>query len=72
MVTTLLLICILAACEGSNDLSDNTPTHDTGFISFNVAWNQGLDIDTDYQTMAVVCGGDPTQVSTVRAAIVQQ
>ena len=59
MVTTLLLICILAGCEGSNDLSDSTPTLDTGSISFDVAWNQGSDIDTDYQTMAVVCGSDP-------------
>ncbi len=70
MVTILFFICILTACEGSNDLSDNTSTHDTGSVAFNVVWNQGLGSDTDYQAMAVVCGNEPEQVSTVRAAIV--
>jgi hypothetical protein len=70
MVTTLLLICILAACEGGNDISESTSTRDTGSIAFNVAWNQSLDSGTDYQTRAVICGGDPVQVATVRVAIV--
>ena len=70
MVTTLLLIYILAACEGGNDFSDNKSTRDTGSIAFNVVWKQGLDNDTDYQTRAVICGNEPEQVARVSAAIV--
>ncbi|RLC13209.1 MAG: hypothetical protein DRI24_16185 [Deltaproteobacteria bacterium] len=70
MITILLLICILAACEGSKDISDSTSTRDTGSIAFNVAWNQDLDSDTDYQVRAAVCGNLPNEVKTVRVAIV--
>ena len=70
MVTTLLLICILAACEGGNDISESKSTRDTGSIAFNVVWNQSLNSGMDHQTRAVVCGGDPEEVATVSAAIV--
>jgi hypothetical protein len=70
LLTALLFICVLAACEGANDSSDSTPTRDTGSIAFNVVWDQRSDSDTDYQTRAVVCGSDPVQVDTVRAVIV--
>lgn len=70
MALTLLFVCILLGCEGSNDLSESTSTRDTGSVAFNVVWNQDLDSDTDYQIRAVVCGNEPEQVSTVRATII--
>ena len=72
MVTTLFFTCILAACESAKDSSGSTSTRDTGSISFNVVWNQRSDIDTDYQTRAVICGSDPDEVDTVLAVITKQ
>lgn len=70
MIIIYLLVGILAGCEGSNNVSDSTSASDTGSVAFNVAWNQSLDNDMDYQIRAVLCGNEPEQVDTVSVAIV--
>ena len=69
MVATLLVFSVLAGCESSKDFSDSRSTLDTGTISFDVTWNSNSDVDTDFQTKAVICGFDPKEVATVSAAI---